>query len=110
MGINDMVAMANARKIEMLPYETLKAMFPSVRYMVQGEKWRRKFIGHRTDEITGKEETYAAGEWLSDLNGRTFPNPTVAHQWGELNYSKGHFRVYAYVPELHRVANRIVNE
>ena len=35
MGNNEMMAMANAREIEKLPYETLKALFPSVRYMVQ---------------------------------------------------------------------------
>ena len=70
MGNNEMMAMANAREIEKLPYETLKALFPSVRYMVQGEKWHRKFIGHRTNEITGREETYAAGEWRADRKNR----------------------------------------
>ena len=109
MGNNEITAMANASRIESLPYETLKGLFPSVRYMVQGERWFRKFIGHRTNLDTGKEETYAAGEWRADLNGRTFPNPSMAHQWGSMNYSKGHFRVYAYVPELHRVSS-LINE
>lgn len=110
MGNNEMMAMANAREIEKLPYETLKALFPSVRYMVQGEKWHRKFIGHRTNEITGKEETYAAGEWLADLNGQSFENPTMANMWAKMTYSKGHYKVYAFVPELHKVSNQIINE
>lgn len=38
MGNNEIMAIANAREIEKLPYETLKALFPSVRYMVQGGK------------------------------------------------------------------------
>jgi len=109
MGNNEIMAIANAREIEKLPYETLKTMFPSVRYMVQGEKWHRKFIGHRTNEITGKEETYAAGEWRADLNGKSFENPTMALLWAQMTYSKGHFKVYAFVPELH-VSARFVNE
>ena len=98
MGNNEMMAMANAREIETLPYET------------QGEKWYRKFIGHRTNEITGKEETYAAGEWRADLNGQSFENPTMANMWAQMTYSKGHYKVYAFVPELHKVSNQIVNE
>lgn len=110
MGINEQMAMANAREIEKLPFETLKALFPSVQYYVQGEKWFRKFIGHRTNEVTGKEETYAAGEWRADLNGKSFDNPTMAQLWAQMNYSKGRFKVYAFVPELHRVTNVIVSE
>lgn len=110
MGNNELMAIANAREIEKLPYETLKAMFPSVRYHVQGEIWHRKFIGHRTNEITGKEETYASGEWLTDINCQTFENPTMAHMWAEMTYSKGHYKVYAFVPELHKVCNQIVSE
>ena len=110
MGNNEQMAYANAREIEKLPYDTLKSLFPSVRYHVQGEKWHRKYIAHRTNEITGKDETYAAGEWKAELNNESFDNPTMAHMWGQMNYSKGHFRVYAYVPELHRVCNQIVSE
>jgi hypothetical protein len=110
MGNNEMMAMANAREIEKLPYDTLKALFPNVRYMVQGERWYRKFIGHRTNEITGKEETYAAGEWKAEINGREFDTPQMAYEYARMNYSKGHFKVYAFVPELHRVSNQIINE
>lgn len=110
MGNNEMMAIQNASAIERLPYETLKALFPSVQYMVRGEKWFRKFIGHRTNEITGKEETYAAGEWRAVMDGRTFDNPQMAYEYAQMNYSRGHYKVYAYVPELHRVSSQIVNE
>lgn len=108
MGNSEIMAIANAREIEKLPYETLKALFPSVRYMVQGEKWHRKFIGHRINEMDN-EETYASGEWCADLNGKSFENPTMALLWARMTYSKGHFKVYAFVPELHSSA-RFVNE
>ena len=106
MGNNEIMAIANAREIEKLPYETLKALFPSVRYMVQGEKWHRKFIGHRTNEM-GNEETYASGEWRADLNGKSFENSTMALLWAQMTYSKGHFKVYARTARFRPIRERI---
>lgn len=106
MGNNELCALANAREIEKLPYETLKAMFPNVRYYVHGQRWHRKFLGHKTDKW-GNKETYAVGEWLESPNGKEFDNPTMATMWAEMNYTKGHYKVVAFVPELHRVVNEI---
>ena len=110
MGNNEICAIANAAKIESLPYETLKAMFPSVRYMVHGEKWVRKFIGHKENEITGKRESYAVGTWVPDNSLPSFSDPTTATICAKRNYTKGHYKVVAFVPELHPLNNRIVSE
>lgn len=110
MGNNEICAIANASQIEKLPYETLKAMFPSVRYMVHGETWVRKFIAHKKNEITGKQESYAVGEWLPDHSLPSFPDPTTATICAKRKYTKGHYRVVAFVPELHPISNRIVSE
>ena len=109
MGNNEMRAYENVAQIEKLPYDTLHALFPSVQYRVMGQKWFRKFLGHRTNEVTGEEETYAAGEWRSVSDDRKFDTPQMAYEYARMNYTKGHYKVYAYVPELHR-APQIVNE
>lgn len=105
MGNNELIAIANAREIEQLPYTILKQMFPSVTYKVSGEVWFRKFIGHKDNPLTGKKESYAVGEWRDHENGMTFDNPTQAALWAETHYTEGHWRVYAYVPELHQAGS-----
>ena len=34
----------------------------------------------------------------------------MATMWAQMTYSKGHYKVYAFVPELHKVSNQIMNE
>lgn len=63
MGNNEIMAMANARKIEKLPYETLKAMFPSVRYMVQGES------GTESSSAIGLTKSRASKKPMPQGNG-----------------------------------------
>ena len=102
---NDEIAVRNADQIERLPYEILKSMFPSVRYFVDGEVWVAKGYFSKENKYTRKRETVAMGEWQTRCNARAFPNPIQAAQWAELNYAKGHWRIRAYVPELHRTNN-----
>lgn len=51
MGNNELMAIANAREIEQLPYTILKQMFPSVTYKVSGEVWFRKESSSATRTI-----------------------------------------------------------
>lgn len=86
--------------IESLPYEILKGIFPSVRYYVSGQKWHLMGLSKKKLE-NGKTETKAYGRYEEEFHGKGFSNPQSAWEYAHTHYSKGKFRIRAYVPELH---------
>lgn len=99
MGNNELCAIANAGRIELLPYETLRAMFPSVRYILTGESWHRTGWSVVADDDTGEDKVIQRGQWEESRG--IYRDPTTARICGVAKYGKGRFSVRAFVPELH---------
>ncbi len=106
---NTQLAYEKANELRRLPFDEVKKMFPSAVCKVSGQRWVREFIGHRKNEFTGKDETYAKGHWEPVNPSIPFDNPTQAADWAKRHFSPGHWEVYNFIPELQPKVTNVID-